>query len=77
YVYFVDPLDLSIPKKGEWPVKYDDKIGQNLTIDLARGTVIGNHSNDEFYSVTNIAKTGEVYENEFQVGNSIQVAVRV
>ena len=73
----VDELDLSIVKRGEWPIKYDPRtIG--LSVDLVRGMVFtGADGGDEVFGTTNIEKTGESFESEFAIGSSVKVVVRV
>lgn len=73
----VDELDLSIVKRGEWPIKYDSKT-LGLDVDLARGVVFnGSQSGDEVFGTTNMDKTGESFDNEFAVGNTVRAIIRV
>lgn len=73
----VDELDLSIVKRGEWPIKYDSKT-LGLDVDLARGLVFnGSQNGDEVFGTTNMDKTGESFDNEFAIGNTVRAIVRV
>ena len=73
----IDELDLSIAKRGEWPFKYDAR-NVGLGVDLARGIVFsGGEAGEEVFATTNIEKTGEQFENEFAVGNTVKSVIRV
>jgi penicillin-binding protein 1A len=73
----IDELDLSIVKRGEWPIKYDNST-LGLDVDLARGLVFtGGQGGDEVFGTTNMEKTGESFDNEFAVGNTVRAVVRV
>lgn len=73
----LDELDINVVKRGEWPMKYDGKAVP-LSVDLPRGIVFsGNESGDEVFATTNIDKTGESFENEFAVGNTVRGIIRV
>ena len=73
----IDDLDISIVKRGEWPIKYGSK-SVGFGVDLARGIVFsGGDGGDEVFATTNIDKTGESFENEFAVGNTVRSIIRV
>ncbi len=73
----LDELDINVVKRGEWPIKYDNKAAA-LNVDLPRGIVFsGNENGDEVFATTNIDKTGESFENEFAVGNTVRGIIRV
>jgi membrane peptidoglycan carboxypeptidase len=73
----LDELDINVVKRGEWPMKYDNKTAA-LNVDLPRGIVFsGNENGDEVFATTNIDKTGESFENEFAVGNTVRGIIRV
>ena len=73
----LDDLDISIVKRGEWPIKYGSKA-VGFGVDLARGIVFsGGDGGDEVFATTNIDKTGESFENEFAVGNTVRSIIRV
>lgn len=73
----VDELDLSIVKKGEWPTRYPSSAAK-INVDLARGIVFsGDESGDEVFATTDIDQTGESFENEFAIGNTVRSVIRV
>jgi membrane peptidoglycan carboxypeptidase len=73
----LDELDINVVKRGEWPMKYDNKTAA-LNVDLPRGIIFsGNENGDEVFATTNIDKTGESFENEFAVGNTVRGIIRV
>jgi len=73
----IDELDLSIVKRGEWPIKYAGNVS-SMNVDLARGIIFnGGDGGEEVFGTTNIEKTGESFENEFAVGNTVRAVVRV
>lgn len=73
----IDDLDISIVKRGEWPIKYNEKT-VGFGVDLARGIVFsGGDGGEEVFATTNIDKTGESFENEFAVGSTVRSVVRV
>ncbi|MCX6118770.1 MAG: transglycosylase domain-containing protein [Proteobacteria bacterium] len=77
YKEYLDELDINVVKKGEWPMKYDEKLSIPLGADLARGVVLNASDGDnEVFETTNIAKTGESYFNEFAVGSTVKAVVR-
>ncbi|MCX6126610.1 MAG: hypothetical protein NTV34_17900, partial [Proteobacteria bacterium] len=77
YKDYVDELDISVAKRGEWPMKYDDKLSVPVAADLARGIVLSKPEGDgEVFETTNIAKTGETFFNEFAIGNTVKSVVR-
>jgi penicillin-binding protein 1A len=77
YRDLIDELDLSIVKRGEWPMKYDSR-NINLGVDLARGVVFsGGDGGDEIFATTNIEKTGESFESEFAIGSTVRSVIRV
>jgi penicillin-binding protein 1A len=77
YKDYLDDLDISVMKKGEWPMKYDEGLSVPVGADLARGTVLsGLDGDNEVFETTNIAKTGESFFNEFAVGNTVKAVVR-
>jgi membrane peptidoglycan carboxypeptidase len=72
----VDELDISIVKRGEWPIKYDARLA-SLNVDLPRGIVFsGSEGGEEVFGTTNLDKTGESFENEFAVGNTVRGVIR-
>ena len=76
YKDYVDELDINVVKRGEWPMKYDEKLTVGISADLPRGVIYGStESESEVFSTTNIEKTGETFENEFAVGNSVRALV--
>jgi penicillin-binding protein 1A len=73
----IDELDLSIAKRGEWPMKYDAR-NVGLGVDLARGVVFsGGDGGEEVFATTNIEKTGESFESEFAIGSTVKSVIRV
>ena len=73
----IDELDLSIVKRGEWPMKYPSNAA-SIGVDLARGIVFSNsETGDEVFATTNIDKTGESFENEFAIGTTVKSIIRV
>lgn len=73
----VDDLDLSIVKRGEWPIKYPASAA-SIGVDLARGVIFsGEDSSDEVFGTTNLDKTGESFENEFAIGSTVRGIIRV
>ena len=73
----LDELDLAVVKRGEWPIKYDQKAAA-INVDLPRGVVFSsNEGGDEIFATTNIDKTGESFENEFAIGNTVRGVIRV
>jgi membrane peptidoglycan carboxypeptidase len=73
----IDDLDLSIVKRGEWPIKYPANASA-IGVDLARGVVFsGEDGGDEVFATTNLDKTGESFENEFAIGNTVRSIIRV
>lgn len=77
YLDYIDPFDINIVSRQEWPVKYDpDTVAVN--IDVPRGSVLrSDEGSDEIFGTTDISKTGETGESEFAVGNSIRSVVHV
>ena len=77
YLDYIDPLDINIVGRQEWPVAYD-KDAVAVSIDVPRGSVLRTDENvEEVFATTDISKTGETLESEFAVGNSIRATVHV
>ena len=78
YADFIDPLDLNVIAKGEWPMRYDNNIS-SLKVDIARGVTLGNseETDSEVFGTTDILKTGERPDNEFAVGSTVKAVVRI
>jgi membrane peptidoglycan carboxypeptidase len=73
----LDELDLSIVKRGEWPIKYPANAS-SIGVDLARGIVFSSdNAGEEVFATTNIDKTGESFENEFAIGSTVRSIIRV
>jgi hypothetical protein len=73
----IDELDLSIVKRGEWPIKYPANAS-SIGVDLARGIVFSSdNAGEEVFATTNIDKTGESFENEFAIGSTVRSIIRV
>jgi membrane peptidoglycan carboxypeptidase len=73
----IDDLDLAVMKRGEWPMKHPANAS-SIGVDLARGVVFsGEDGGDEVFATTNLDKTGESFENEFAIGNTVRSIVRV
>jgi membrane peptidoglycan carboxypeptidase len=78
YKDYLDELDINVLKKGEWPMKYDDKFSSPIAVDLPRGTAYAAAAaENEVFETTNISKTGETFFNEFAVGSTVRTIVHV
>ena len=66
----LDKLDIDVIAKGEWPMSYDKTLTPVL-VDLPRGIAMraGNIGDRESFATTNLAKTGESFENEYAVSS--------
>lgn len=77
YLDFIDPFDINIVSRQEWPLKYDPDAVP-VSIDVPRGSVLrDDEGSDEVFGTTDIARTGETGDNEFSVGSSIRSVVHV
>ena len=78
YSEFVDPLDINVIARGEWPMRYDQSMGY-VKVDLPRGVVLrGTEEADgENFQTTDLDRTGENPENEFAIGTLVRSVVRV
>jgi penicillin-binding protein 1A len=78
YADFIDPLDINVISKGEWPMRYDPAMAA-IKVDLPRGVVLSaaDEADGENFAITDIDRTGENPENEFAIGNLVRSVVRV
>lgn len=68
----IDLLDLSVLSRKEWAVKRDEKKTQPFVVDLPRGIILRAGGGDEdSWSATNLASTGEGYQNEFALDSNL------
>ena len=78
YLDNLDQLDLDILTKKEWPYVHDKKLAK-VKVDLPRGLILrsARKSDVELYGTTNIARTGEVYRSEFELGSSVRSLLHI
>ena len=78
YAEFIDPLDLNVIAKGEWPMRYDGNLTA-MKVDIARGVTLGSseETDSEVFGITDIEKTGERPDNEFAIGSTVKAVVRI
>ena len=78
YLSYLDQLDLDILTKKEWPYTRTPKLAA-VKVDLPRGLILrsARKGDVELYNTTNIARTGEVYRSEFELGSSVRSLVHI
>lgn len=78
YLDYLDRLDLNILTKREWPFRHSRKLA-TVKVDLPRGLILrsGRKSDIELFETTDIARTGEVYRSEFELGSSVSSLVHI
>ena len=78
YLSYLDHLDLDILAKKEWPYTRTKKLAA-VKVDLPRGLILrsARKSDIELYNTTDIARTGEVYRSEFELGSSVRSLVYI
>ena len=78
YLSYLDQLDLDILTKKEWPYVRNKKLAA-VKVDLPRGLILrtARKGDVELYNTTNIARTGEVYRSEFELGSSVRSLVHI
>ena len=76
---YVDAFDLDMLDKKEWSANPDKRYWQRLRVDLQRGIVLGkiNEKYVEDYSSTDLAETGEEFEDHYKIGKSIKGSMKV
>ncbi|MEZ4743197.1 MAG: hypothetical protein R3B45_12260 [Bdellovibrionota bacterium] len=76
YRDYLDQLDLKVISNKQWPLKFSQQA-KPLMVDLPRGLVIrgGGQSDYDLWDATDIAHTGETYENPFALGSSVKSIV--
>ena len=79
YKSSLDPLDLKVIASKEWPLSYNMKLSTPLLIDLPRGLILRTSKRDDFevWQTTDIASTGETYQDLFALGSSVKSVVYV
>jgi membrane peptidoglycan carboxypeptidase len=76
YADMLDPLDLNVVAKGEWPVKVDERA-RGVMADMARGVVLGGGGGDqEAVALTDVAREGESRFDEFRA-NVVEATLRI
>lgn len=77
YSEYLDTLDLRVIAEKEWPIHYNIKSYKGLKVDLAQGLLLrqAQSSDIETFKTTDIAVTGEDYDNEFALDTSIKSVV--
>ncbi len=73
YRGYLDRLDLDILAKKEWPYVRNRKLVA-VKVDLPRGLILrsARKGDIERYDTTDIARTGETYRSEFELGSSVR-----
>ena len=66
----LDKLDLEVVSSGEWPMSHDKSLSP-IMVDLPRGIPMRavDSKYREQFATTNLAKTGESFENEYAVSS--------
>ncbi|MDD9951166.1 MAG: transglycosylase domain-containing protein [Zetaproteobacteria bacterium] len=79
YHSFLDPLDLNLHSRKEWPLDYNDHDLSQQLVDLPRGVVLrsARSSDVESWKTTNIGSTGESYQDLFAPGTSVQTVLQL
>ncbi|NRA44100.1 MAG: transglycosylase domain-containing protein [Oligoflexales bacterium] len=79
YKSSLDPLDLKVIASKEWPLSYNMNLSTPLLIDLPRGLILRTSKRDDFevWQTTDIASTGETYQDLFALGSSVKSVVYV
>lgn len=78
YQEMIDPLDLSILARKEWPLKFpENAIG--IMMDLPRGIKLraGTKEDLELWTTTDLEKTGESYYNPYALDDGVRGTVFV
>jgi len=65
----VDPLDLTMLARKQWPLLPPPRLAIPVIVDLPRGLVLrmGGSGDSESWDTTNLSKTGEKFENAYAV----------
>ena len=73
---FMDPLDLTLIQRQEWPVRKDPRAAV-VAVDMARGVVVGGKAADqESVGLSDSSKDGESAFNEYRV-NVVQASIQM
>lgn len=73
YKSMIDPLDLTLLSRKEWPLMPPPKLAIPVIVDLPRGLIlrVGSQQGEgESWSATNFSKTGEKFENPYAIEGS-------
>ncbi|MFK7871928.1 MAG: transglycosylase domain-containing protein [Oligoflexales bacterium] len=77
YKDYIDPLDLKVLANQEWPLKSPEHLVP-VMVDIPRGVILRDHTNIlDSWGPTNIATTGESYQNPFAPGYGVRGLVSV
>ena len=78
YLSYLDQLDLDILTKKEWPQVRTKKLAA-VKVDLPRGLILrsARKGDVELYGTTDIARLGEVYRSEFELGSSVRSLLHI
>ncbi len=73
YKSMLDPLDISVLSRKEWPLVTPSKLALPVIVDLPRGLIlrVGSAADGEAWGATNLSKTGEKFENAYAVDTSV------
>ena len=74
YSDYVDQFDLDLIDKKEWSDNLDHRYWDKVTVDFSRGVVLGKASERyiEDYKSTDLAETGEDFQDQFKIGESFK-----
>lgn len=76
FVDYVDPLDLDLIARQEWPLKQDNRATP-VTVDMPRGVIMGGGGTEgEAVATTDVAKEGESRFDEYRA-NVVQTTIRM
>ena len=72
YKSMIDPLDLNVLSRKQWPMTAPPKLAIPVIVDLPRGLIlrVGSSTDGEMWGITNLSKTGEEFENAYAVDGS-------
>lgn len=78
YRHYLDHLDLDILTRKEWPYVRNKKLAA-VKVDLPRGLILrsARKGDIELYRTTDIARTGETYRSEFELGSSVRSLIYI
>ena len=74
---YMDRFDLDLISKREWELDRSEHVSKAFKVDLPRGLLLSNRkpASREIFTMTDLQKTGESFENEYALAKSVKSTV--